>query len=566
MFAITLNPGFVPILAGLLALAAPRYLRSPLMAGAALTALWLLLDHEFGAASAVAQMGLPVVLLNLDALNRIFGIALLIMLIVLSVYANARRSRYEDAAILVLAGGAVSALFVGDLVSFVAAAALAGFATAWVVFCSPVPGAGRAGVRLLVWQGVEGLLLLVGIAFHLSAGAEASVFSRLDATAVGGAFIFAGLLVRVGAPLAHVWLKDAISHASPTGAAALSIFPSMLGVYALARLFPAEPALVFIGCAMIVIGAVFANAEDDARAAGAYGLAANIGISVALIGLGSPLAMAAAEGHAFAAIFSFAALQMALGAILLRRGDVRLSQMTGLARAMPITCAMILGAGLAAAAAPGSALYASHAVALEASGQWEWRWVWLLSAALPGALLLALALRPALIVYRPARAPSRFDEAPFVTGLGAAIALFFCISIGLAPHWLYGLMPANLDFNPYALDRLAPHLSMMGAAGTVYVLMFALKLTPQERRLRLMDMDAFYRGPVAAAGRWIGVVLLRLHGAWQAAGARRAARLGDALAAWSRSCDRPYRQGMLAGVQFVVLAAALVLAAWGGLI
>src|SRR5690606_28639790 len=134
--------------------------------------------------------------------------------------------------------------------------------------CSPLEEARRSGVRLLVWNGLEGLLLLVGVAFHLSAGAEGTVFARLDIESIGGGCIFAALMIRIGAPLAHVWLKDTIAHASPLGGAALSAFSTLVGVYALARFFPAEPLLVPIGAAMIVLGALYAASVDDLRAGG----------------------------------------------------------------------------------------------------------------------------------------------------------------------------------------------------------------------------------------------------------------------------------------------------------
>lgn len=555
MLAITLNPGFVCIAAALIVLALPRSVRPLLMIGAAFVALWLLLDHDFGAAAAVAQMGLPVVLLDLDALNRIFGIAALIALIALSIFANARRNRYEDAAILMMAGGAVSALFVGDLVSFVAAAALAGLAAAWTVFCSPVEGAARAGVRLLVWNGLEGLLLVVGVAFHLSAGAAGTVFARLDITSIGGACIFAALMIRVGAPLAHVWLKDTIAHASPLGAPALSAFATMVGVYALARFFPAEPLLVPIGAAMIVIGALFAATVDDLRAGAAYGLMTQIGVCVALIGVGSPLAVAAAEGHIFTAVFVFVALQMVLGGVLERRGAVRVSQLEGVGRAMPITTALMLVTGLAAAGAPGLALYTTLSVALEASAQWDLRWLWALISASAAVLFVSLALRPALAAHRVGAKQERFNEAPFSMLLGAGVAAFFCISIGLAPDWLYGLMPTALTFAPFALDRVAPQLELLGAAGAAYILFRALGLSPKEKAIDLLDVDAFYRGPVSAAARWAGVVMLRIYGAWGAGITAIAARGANMLGAWTQSCDKPYLGRSWVALQFWAIGA-----------
>jgi multicomponent Na+:H+ antiporter subunit D len=560
VLTLTLNPGFVPIIVGLLVLAAPRGVRGPMMAGAGMLALWLLLDREFGAASAMRQMGLPVVLLNLDALNRIFGIAMLIALIALSIYGSARRNRYEDAAILMLAGGAVSALFVGDFISFVAAAALAGLAAAWTVFASPLEGANRAGVRLLIWHGLEGLLFLVGVALHITAQAGSAVLTRLDANTIGGGCILAALMIRVGAPMAHVWFKDAVSHASPAGGAALSSFTTMLGVYALARLFPAEALLTPIGAAMIVIGAFYAAAENDLRRAGAYALTAQNGVCLSLIGAGSPLALAAAEGHAFTSLLAFAALQMAFGNLVFRTGVARISQLSGMGRVMPVTSFLMLGAGLAVSATPGFALYATQAVALEASAQWDLRGLWALIAGLSGVLFVCLGLAPALAANRPLARYGPRNEAPFTMLLGGGLALFLCVSVGLAPRWLYDLMPADLAFRPFDLDRLAPQLALLGIAGLAFMAVRATAKAQPAQPARLLDIDALYRGPIAAAGRWTGVVMLRFYGAWQAATARGSQAAADRLGRWAGACDRPFGGRGVANVaQFLSIGAVLMI-------
>jgi multicomponent Na+:H+ antiporter subunit D len=559
--AFALNPGFLLLLAALVALGAPRGVRAPLMGVAALAAIWLMLGGQFGVRSAMAQMGLPVVLLNLDALNRIFGVAMLITLVIIAIYSSARRNRFEDAAILLLAGGAVSTLFVGDLVSFVAAAELAGFGAAWVVFASPLPGANHAGVRLLVWHGLEGLFFLFGVALHLSAHQGSSALDRLDAHSIADAFIFAALLVRVGAPIAHVWLKDAIAHASPVGAPALSAFTTMLGVYGMARLFPAEPLLMPIGAAMTVIGAAMAAGSDDFRRSAAYGLMAVTGVCVMLVGFGSPLALAAAEGHAFAAIIAFAAFQMALGAILARIGNAHAASMGGLASGMPITVTLVLFSGLAVASVPGAASYATQAVALQATEQWDLRWVWSLIAATPAALFIAFAMRPALVTHRVTEAwPSRpAGETPFPMILGAAMAAFFCFSVGVAPGWLYGLMPTELSFQPFDADQLPPQLELLGAAGIVYIAAWALGIAPKERPMALLDLDSLYRGPVAGIARWSGVLALRVFGAGQVVLGRVANTAGRALARFASWCDRPYRSVFITVAQFVVISTILLL-------
>ncbi len=555
MLAFTLNPGFVPMLAALLILATPRAARAPVMVASALAALWLLLDHEFGAAAAMAQMGLPVVLLNIDALNRIFGIAMMIALIPIGIFAGARRNRYEDAAILLLAGCAMTALFVGDLVSFVGVIALAGLAGAWVVFAAPNEAANKAGVRLLIWHGLEGLLFLVGVAFHLSAGVEGVAIARLELTSVGGAFIFAALMIRIGAPLAHVWPKDAISHASPAGAGALSCYTTMLGVYALARVFPSEPLLIGIGAAMMAIGALYLVAEDDVRRAGAYALTLQTGVCVALIGVGTPLALSAAEGQAFAAILALLAFQLTAGGVLERSGSARVSEIAGFARTMPVSALVLLGAGLAISAAPGFALYATHAVALEASAEWDLRWLWLMIWAAPGIVFAGLALRVSLAAYAPVTQPRAVHEAPYAMLLGAGLALFLCLSVGFAPQWLYNLMPTGLSFQPFELDRAAPQFQLLGAAGLAYVVL--RHAAGAGAKLRLLDVDALYRGPLADAGRWAGVLALRVYGAWQSWTRGVSSLGGRQLEALTAAFDRPYLRMGQGVVSFLCLAALL---------
>jgi hypothetical protein len=124
--------------------------------------------------------------------------------------------------------------------------------------------------------------------------------------------------------------------------------------------------------------------------------------------------------------------------------------------------------------------------------------------------------------------------------LAAALSVFFCLSIGLAPGWLYGLLPTALTFEPFALDRLAPHLALLGAAGLGFLLLRAFKLAPAEAAVRLRDVDALYRGPLASAGRWLGVVMLRVYGTVQAVAQAQATRAGQLTMRWVRRCDQPY--------------------------
>ncbi|MES1202870.1 MAG: proton-conducting transporter membrane subunit, partial [Pseudomonadota bacterium] len=511
------NPGFVLILCALLLFVTPTRLRQPLMVAACGFGMWLLLNPNFGIGQVIAQIRLPMVLFELNALNQVFGIAFMAAMILIAVFAGARRHPFEDSAILLLAGGAVSALFVGDLLSFVAGLELAGLAAAWTLFASPLGKSSEAGARLLIWCGLEGLLFLVGVAFHYSARLENTIeLTRLDAHTLGGAFIMAALLIRVGAPGAHVWVKDAISHASGVGGAAVAVFSPMLGVYALARIFPGEPLLEPIGETMIVLGAALAVAEDDMRRAAGYVLTAQIGVCVSLIGLASPLAQADVSAHAFTTILAFLLLLLGLGMIVMRRGPAHFSDAAGLVRAMPATMSFVIVGALAVAGLPLFAPYVSIALALEAWTQAGRLLPWVLTAGLCGVIASGFALRLVVAASRPdPRSQGGVQEAPFQALLGAGLSGFLCLAVGLAPSWLYQLTPTpSLNFNPFAPDRLAPQFELIAVGGVIYLLLAPFRLLPAERPVRLLDLDVLYRGPAAAAGQWLGVVAIRMYGAW----------------------------------------------------
>jgi multicomponent Na+:H+ antiporter subunit D len=196
---------------------------------------------------------------------------------------------------------------------------------------------------------------------------------------------------------------------------------------------------------------------------------------------------------------------------------------------------------------------------LEATAQWETRFVWTAITALGAALFVALALRPSLSAFRSAASPLKAGEAPFPMLLGASVAAFFCLSVGLAPGWLYGLMPSELQFQPFSLDRLAPQLELLGASGLVMLGAWVLKLAPGARPLRLLDVDSLYRGPLAGAARWAGIVLLRLYGAVQNAGSAVTRGIARSLGAFARASDRPYDANAAAAIQLASFAILIVL-------
>jgi multicomponent Na+:H+ antiporter subunit D len=200
-------------------------------------------------------------------------------------------------------------------------------------------------------------------------------------------------------------------------------------------------------------------------------------------------------------------------------------------------------------------LFAAHAVALDASAEWELRILWALISGASAVLFVSLAVRPALALYRPGGRKTAIQEAPFAMLQAMAVSSFFCIAIGVAPGWLYNLLPSELAFRPYALDRLAQQVEVLGFAGAVFLLIGGARPPAPSR---LLDMDALYSGPVAAAGRWLGVMMLRVHGSARAVATRLGAIGRRVLARLVARLDQPHLNRAASASQLLAIAALLI--------
>jgi multicomponent Na+:H+ antiporter subunit D len=564
MQTIGVNPGFALIVGAAAALALPKTLRGWAMIAAAIAAAVLIFAPPLGIYQGLQQIGLDVLQFRLDELSRTFGLAFAFGAVLVAIASGDRRNRYEDCAILLLAGGAATAVFAGDLITFVGATELCSIAGAWIVLAAGGSAATTAGIRFLIWQGLGGLLLLCGVAFHLAEGFNIE-FAPLPADSVGGAFFFAGLFIKAAAPLAHVWFKDAIAAASPVGAAALGLFTANVALYAFARGFAGEALLAPVGAAMALGGALYALAEDDLRRALAYSLIGQMGLALAAIGAGSPLALAGAAAHAFTISLVYALLLFVVGAVMLHAGSARASKLGGLARAMPVTTFFGVLGCCAAAGAPGLGLYASQTLSLGALASESGREISLiLLAAAAMAAAFALVRLPAALFFGSPKTLLAPEDAPAPFGLILAMTLaaFFLIAMGAAPGWLTILAPpAPIPIDAFALGRAGPRLELLAGAALGYAFARLVGLGGDRRTRDLLDVDSFYRGPAAAAVRLLGRGLLQIYGAAKAAGGLALEFAGRVLEAVARASDRPLRigaPGALASLSAILLLLALV--------
>ena len=178
-------------------------------------------------------------------------------------------------------------------------------------------------------------------------------------------FVPALLLVLLGAftksaqfPF-HFWLPNAMAAPTPVSAYLHSATMVKAGIFLLARLMP-----IFVGSALyhnlvttvglftLCMAAFFAIFKEDLKGLLAYSTISHLGLIVCLLGIGSPLAVAAAVFHIINHATFKAALFMIAGIIDHETGTRDLRKLSGIWQLLPFTATLTMITAAAMAGVP----------------------------------------------------------------------------------------------------------------------------------------------------------------------------------------------------------------------
>ncbi len=267
-------------------------------------------------------------------------------------------------------------LFAGTMLGLVLAADLVLLYVFWelTTICSffLIATAGQVAVRparrALLVTAAGGLALLVAVVMlsvvvgttdlaTVLAEREQVLASPL-AWPIGGLIAFAAFTKSAQLPL-HFWLPGAMVAMTPVSAYLHAATMVKAGIYLLMRttpLFAGQPAwsalLISVGLASAVGGAFMALREHDLKAILAQSTVSQLGLLIAVIGVGTPVALAAAMLHTFAHALFKATLFMLVGVIDRETGSRDIRELSGLRRVMPVTATVTALAALSMAGVP----------------------------------------------------------------------------------------------------------------------------------------------------------------------------------------------------------------------
>jgi multicomponent K+:H+ antiporter subunit A len=229
--------------------------------------------------------------------------------------------------------------------------------------------AARDGARMaLVVTSAGGLCLLAGVlllgriagGYDLDTVLAAGERIRADPLYVPAlVLVAAGALTKSAQFPFHFWLPQAMAAPTPVSAYLHSAAMVKLGVFLLARLWPAlagtDEWVWIIGTAgllTLVLGAYTAIFQHDLKGLLAYSTISHLGLITVLLGLNSPLALVAALFHIMNHATFKASLFMAAGIIDHECGTRDIRRLSGLYRFMPITATLAMVAAAAMAGVP----------------------------------------------------------------------------------------------------------------------------------------------------------------------------------------------------------------------
>ncbi|MDP6475197.1 MAG: Na(+)/H(+) antiporter subunit D [Alphaproteobacteria bacterium] len=488
----SLPPALIFFAGALLVALAPGRLRPAMTMLVPLVGGWNLWHLAQGGGLEVALFDIRLELVRADKLALLFGILFHLATFLACLYALHLKDRMQQVSALIYAGGALGAVFAGDLITLFVAWEIMAVASVFLIFARRTPRASAAGLRYLTVQISSGLLLLAGALLHISETGSPA-FGAIGLGSLAGILIFTAFGIKCAFPLVHSWLTDAYPESTPTGMVFLASFTTKVAVYGLARGFAGTEVLIYIGVAMTMFPIFFAVIENDLRRVLAFSLINQVGFMVVGIGIGSELALNGAVSHAFNDVLFKGLLLMSMGAVLHQTGKINGSELGGLFKTMPVTTGLCIVGAASISAFPLFSGFVSKSMVMVAAAEEGYWIVWLLLLFASAGVFHHAGIKIPYFAFFAHDSGIRTREPPLNMLLAMGLSAALCVLIGVFPSLLYGFLPWQVHYVPYTADHVLSQLQLLFFSALAFAWLNFAGLYPPELRSLNLDADWLYR-------------------------------------------------------------------------
>ena len=488
-----LPTAFIFIAAALVLGLLPRgHVRGVILLLTPILAAWQIWNLPVGIFLQVEFVGQTLDMMRVDKLSRIFGLIFCLAAFLGNLYAWHVRDFIQQIAALLYAGAAIGAVFAGDLITLFFYWEGTALASVFLIWARRTEGSYHTGMRYLIIQITSGVILLAGTAL-LYRETGSITFELMTLGSLGTWLIFLSFGMKCAFPLLHNWLQDSYPAATITGTVILSAFTTKLAVYALARGFAGTELLIYIGAAMTLFPIFFAEIENDLRRVLAYSLNNQLGFMVVGIGVGTEMAINGTASHAFAHILYKALLFMSVGAVMLRTGTSKASELGGLCRTMPRTAIFCLIGAASISAFPLFSGFVTKSLIMDETANQHYPIIWAILVFASAGVLSHSGIKIPYFTFFGHDSGLRPKEAPIHMQIAMGFTAFLCIFIGVYPEPLYALLPYEVIYRPYTMSHVVGQLQLLCFALLAFVVLMRTGIHPPEIRAVNLDVDWIYR-------------------------------------------------------------------------
>jgi len=405
---------------------------------------------------------------------------------------------------LLYAGAAMGVVMAGDLLTLFFFWEMLTLGAVLCILARKTASSGRAAYRYLLVHVLGGVVLLAGVMIHLADGGSVA-FDKIELSGPGAWLMFIGFGINCAWPVVGAWLTDTYPEASIGGVVFMATYTTKTAVYVLARTFPGEETLLWIGMGMATIPIFFAVIENDLRRVLAYSLVNQVGFMIVGVGLGTPLSLNGTAAHAYCHILYKALLFMSIGSVLYRTGKSKATELGGLYRSMPWTCVFCCIGAASISAFPlfsgfvSKSMIMSSAAALGIAGDGNIgaTVIWLALLFASAGVFHHAGIKIPFFAFFSHDSGIRCKEAPLNQLIAMGIVAFLCVFVGTFPNaFLYDMLPntgTDASYVPYTVGHVTDQLALLLFSALAFTLLMRAGLYPAEIRSTNLDFDWLYR-------------------------------------------------------------------------
>ena len=452
----------------------------------------LLFNVEHGLYWQIGLFDYSLTMMRVDKLSLLFGYLFHLAAFIGVVYALHVRDTIQQVSALLYAGGALGAVFAGDLITLFVFWEILAFTSVFLIWARRTARAEAAGMRYLLVQIASGVILLAGALVYLNETGSIG-FDRMQLDGLGTWLIFLAFGIKCAFPLLHNWVTDAYPEATPTGTVFLSAFTTKVAVYALARAFPGTEWLIYIGVTMAAFPIFYAVIENDLRRVLCYSMINQVGFMVVGIGLGTELALNGAVSHAFNDVIFKGLLFMSMGAVLQMTGKINGSELGGLYKTMPITTVLCIVGAASISAFPLFSGFVSKSMVMASALEEGYDGVWLLLLFASAGVFHHAGIKIPFFAFFAHDSGIRAKEPPLNMLIAMGIAAAISIFNGSYPWLLYSLLPWPVDYAPYTWTHVITQTQLLFFSALAFIFLKLTHLYPPELPSVNIDAEWAYR-------------------------------------------------------------------------